>query len=80
MAYTTTYNRAQATFAALCNRVVSTREPIIIHRRNAEDVALVSLEELDSLIETVHLLRSPRNAERLMTALRRAQKHECARQ
>jgi antitoxin YefM len=50
----------------------STREPVIIRRRNAEDVALIAVAELESLMETAHLLRSPRNAERLLSALIRA--------
>ncbi len=37
-----------------------------------EDVALISAEELASLAETAHLLRSPKNAERLLRALDRA--------
>ena len=45
---------------------------MIINRRGHEDVALVPGGELESLVETVHLLRSPKNAERLLTALRRA--------
>lgn len=72
----TTYTQARATLAKLCNRVSSTREPVIIHRRNAEDVALVSVEELDGLLETAHLLRSPRNAQRLLAAMRRAERRE----
>jgi antitoxin YefM len=46
---------------------------VIIHRRGAEDVALISAAELSSLMETAHLLRSPKNAIRLLTALARAQ-------
>ena len=76
MATVTTYTRARATFAKLCNRVASTREPVIIHRRNAEDVALVSVDELEGLLETAHLLRSPKNAQRLLSALERARKGE----
>jgi antitoxin YefM len=76
MSTVTTYTRARATFAKLCNRVASTREPVIIHRRNAEDVALVSVDELDGLLETAHLLRSPKNAQRLLSALDRARKGE----
>jgi antitoxin YefM len=72
----TTYTRARATFAALCDEVSATREPVIIRRRNAEDVALVSAEELRSLEETAHLLRSPKNAQRLLAALSRAQRRE----
>jgi antitoxin YefM len=76
MQFATTYTRARANLAKLCKRAVHTREPIIIHRRNAEDVALVSAEELESIMETAHLLRSPKNAERLLSALKRAKKRE----
>src|SRR5438270_12419422 len=72
MASETTYTKARANFAALCDRAASTREPIIIHRRGAEDVALLSAAELRGLTETAHLLRSPKNAQRLTTALLRA--------
>ena len=76
MATETTYTQARAALATLCDRVASTREPVIIRRRNAEDVALVSAEELSSLMETAHLLRSPKNAQRLLAALARAQNQE----
>jgi antitoxin YefM len=72
----TTYTQARATLAALFDQVASTREPVIIRRRNAEDVAIVSADELESLMETAHLLRSPKNAERLLAALSRAQSTE----
>jgi antitoxin YefM len=52
--------------------VASTREPVIIRRRNADDVALIAADELASLQETAHLLRSPKNARRLLAALVRA--------
>ena len=72
MAHRTTYTAARANFAALCNRVVENREVIIINRRRADDVALVAANELSSLLETAHLLRSPKNARRLLSALNRA--------
>jgi antitoxin YefM len=72
----TTYTNARATLAALCEKVSSTREPVIIRRRNADDVALVSADELESILETAHLMRSPKNAERLLAALTRAQASE----
>jgi antitoxin YefM len=73
MSLSTTYTDARANLKELCDQVSSTREPVIIHRRNAEDVALVSADELDSLMETAHLLRSPANTKRLLAALIRAQ-------
>jgi antitoxin YefM len=68
----TTYSHARANLAALCDQVADSREPVIIHRRGAQDVALVDAAELRSLTETAHLLRSPKNAQRLITALLRA--------
>lgn len=72
----TTYTNARATLAKLCDEVISTREPVIIKRRGAKDVALVSVDELAGIIETAHLFRSPKNAERLLTALARAQEQK----
>jgi antitoxin YefM len=71
MSIETTYTHARANFARLCDAAAEDREIIIIRRRNAEDVALIAADELSSLLETAHLLRSPRNAERLLTALAR---------
>jgi antitoxin YefM len=70
----TTYTSARANLATLCNEVAATRDIVIIRRRGAEDVALVAATELRSLMETAHLLRSPRNAARLLRALRRAKR------
>jgi len=74
MATETTYTQARANLKALLDEVSEGREPVIIHRRGGDDVALIAVDELRSLIETAHLLRSPRNAERLLRALSRAQK------
>ena len=68
----TTYTQARAHLASLCDEVAETRQPYIIERRNGENVALISEQELESLLETAHLLRSPKNARRLLTALERA--------
>lgn len=68
----TSYTEARANFASLCDEVAETREALIIHRRGARDVALVAADELAALTETAHLLRSPNNARRLVTALMRA--------
>jgi len=68
----TTYTRARANLAKLCDEVAKNQEIVIINRRGAHDVALVSAEELSSLMETAHLLKSPKNVERLLKALNRA--------
>jgi len=72
MAIQTTYSQARANLANLCNQVSEDKEIVLIKRRNAEDVALIASSELSSLLETAHLLRSPKNAQRLLTALNRA--------
>jgi antitoxin YefM len=69
----TTYSHARENLASLLNQVTRDREIAIIQRRGNEDVALVSADELSGLLETAHLLRSPANARRLLTALRRSQ-------
>ncbi len=73
MAIHTSYTDAREHLAALCDEVAANNEVVIIQRRGAQDVALISVTELRSLQETAHLLRSPRNAERLVKALARAE-------
>ena len=72
MALVVSYTEARAKLAPLCETVVSDREPVIITRRGAEPVALIAADELSSLLETAHLLRSPANARRLEAAYDRA--------
>jgi antitoxin YefM len=76
MASVVTYTDARARLAPLMDAVVNDREPVIITRRGAEDVALIAADELSSLLETAHLLRSPANARRLQRAYDRAMKRE----
>ena len=57
---------------SLMDRVVEDREVVMVRRRQGGDVALVAADELEGLLETAHLLRSPRNAARLLAALERA--------
>ncbi|RLC62549.1 MAG: prevent-host-death protein [Chloroflexi bacterium] len=72
----TTYTHARANLAALWDRVTNDREVVVVKRRGAEPIAMIAADELAGLLETAHLLRSPRNAERLLTALVRARSGE----
>jgi antitoxin YefM len=72
MAIETTYTEARENLAKLLDRVTGDREVVFIRRRGREKVALVAADELEGLMETAHLLRSPRNAARLLSSLRRA--------
>jgi antitoxin YefM len=72
MTVETSYTDARAHLAELLDRAGHDRETIIITRRGAPDVALIAADELASLEETAHLLRSPANARRLLAALQRS--------
>ncbi len=74
MAIQTTYTNARAKLASLLDEVTKNREIVIIQRRGSEDVAMITADELAGVLETAHLIRSPKNAERLRTALHRAGK------
>jgi antitoxin YefM len=69
----TTYSQARANLARLLDQVTQDRDVVIIERRGAEPVALIAAAELAGLLESAHLLRTPKNAERLVSALQRAQ-------
>lgn len=71
-----TYTNAREKLASLLDRVTKDREVVIIQRRGSEDVAMIAADELASLTETAYLLRSPQNAERLLSALGQALKNE----
>lgn len=67
-----TYSYARQNLAEILNDAEDAQEPVIISRRGHEDVAVIPASELRSLEETAHLLRSPKNARRLLAALQRA--------
>src|SRR5690242_790144 len=62
----TTYSSLRENLATVLDEVVDQQDTVIVRRRGARDVALIPASELDGLIETAHLLRSPYNARRLM--------------
>lgn len=76
MTIQTTYTQARDGLAKLLDQVTHNREIVVIQRRGEEEVAMIAASELESLMETAYLLRSPANAERLLAALGRALKNE----
>jgi len=73
---TRTYSDAREHLATVIEDVISTREAELITRRGYEPVAIIPADELAGLLETAHLLRSPKNAQRLLSALLRSYKGE----
>ena len=70
----TTYTSLRENLAGVLDQVVDQQETVIVRRRGARDVALLPASELAGLIETAHLLRSPRNTQRLLAALQRSKR------
>src|SRR4028118_2328092 len=65
-----TYSDARANLKGVMDRVVNDRTQIVITRQKAEAVVLVSLEDWNAMEETMHLLSTPANAERLREPIR----------
>lgn len=63
------YTELRANLATYMDRVCDSRNPLVVTRQNARSVVLVSEEEYEGLMETLHLLRSPTNATRLLSAI-----------
>jgi antitoxin YefM len=68
----TSYTQLRQSLASVLDRVTDDREIVIIRRKGDKKVAMIPADELAGLLETAYLLRSPKNAQRLLTALRRA--------
>jgi antitoxin YefM len=76
MAFETTYTSLRENLASVLGRVADDHEVVLVRRKGQMDVALVPAAELAGLMETAHLLRSPRNARRLLTALHRVERRQ----
>ena len=70
---TLSYSQARANFAETLNDVEDNRSIVIVQRPQRPGVALIAADELSSMMETIHLLRSPANANRLFDAITRAE-------
>lgn len=67
---TTSVTDLRKNLAATLDRVTEDHEPVVITRDRGKPAAvLISLEDFASYEETAHLLKSPRNAERLLSAI-----------
>jgi len=59
------FTEARNALKAVLDEVVNNADTTVITRRDSEDAVVMSLDYYNSLMETVHLLRSPANAEHL---------------
>lgn len=66
---TITYSEARSKLAEMMEKVCDDHAPIIITRKNSRSVVMISLDDYEALEETSFLLRSPRNARRLLESI-----------
>jgi antitoxin YefM len=69
------YSDTRARLKDVMDKVVEDRAPVIVTRRRAEAVVMVSLADWNAMEETLHLLSSPANAARLREAVRQLDAH-----
>lgn len=63
------YTAARENLASTMNKVCEDHAPIIITRNRDQAVVMMSLEDFEALEETAYLLKSPKNAKRIMSAI-----------
>jgi antitoxin YefM len=65
-----TYSDARANLKDVMDRVVEDKTEVVVTRQKAEAVVIISLSEWNSISETLHLLSSPKNAQRLRESIK----------
>lgn len=63
------YTNARSNLAKTMEKVCEDHAPVIITRKNANAVVMISLADYEALEETTYLLRSPKNARRLLESI-----------
>jgi len=63
------YSHARSHLAETMEQVCDDHAPVIITRKNQRSVVMMSLEDYQALEETAYLLRSPKNARRLLESI-----------
>ncbi|MBW6512446.1 MAG: type II toxin-antitoxin system prevent-host-death family antitoxin [Desulfuromonadaceae bacterium] len=63
------YTNARSNLAKTMEKVCTDHDPVIITRRNESSVVMMSLEDFQALEETAYLLKSPKNARRLLESI-----------
>ena len=66
---TITYSEVRSKLAKTMEKVCDDHAPVIITRKNSRSVVMLSLDDYQALEETTHLLRSPKNARRLLESI-----------
>lgn len=67
------FSDARNRLKTVLDQVANDRDYTIISRRDADDAVVMSLDQFNSLMETVHLLKSPANASHLAKSIKQYQ-------
>lgn len=70
------YTAARSNLAKMMEKVCDDHQPIIITRKKAPSVVVMSLEDFDALQETAYLLRNPENTRRLLESIAQLERGE----
>ena len=65
----TSYSNFRKNLKIFMDNVFTSRAPLFVTRSNGEDIVVLSKEDYDGMQETLHLLSSPKNAQRLKESL-----------
>ena len=66
------YTELRANLAKYMDEVCDSRAALHVTRQNARSVVMMSEQEYEGMLETLHLLRSPANAARLLRSIESA--------
>ena len=74
MARVVSYTELRSNLAKYMDEACDSRAPIHVTRQDARPVVMISSEEFEGMMETLHLLRSPANAAHLLRSIEAANK------
>jgi antitoxin YefM len=63
------YSAARQNLAKMMDKVCKDHTPVIVTRKTADSVVIMSLEDFEALEETAYLLRSPKSTRRLLESI-----------
>ena len=64
------YSDLRKNLKSTMDKIISDHEPVIITRRNGDNVVMVSYEDYTAIEETAYLLKSPKHAKRLRESIK----------
>ncbi|WPU99257.1 type II toxin-antitoxin system prevent-host-death family antitoxin [Mucilaginibacter sp. cycad4] len=70
----TTYTAFKQQLKSFLDKVRNDHKPLIVTSANAEDIVVISKADYESMEETFYLLKSPKNAERLLLGIEEYEK------